>query len=185
MGKMNLYHTGFEIIKNPDVHMGRANADFGQGFYLTADEEFAHRWARVRKDRQTIVNAYVLDTSDLVVYNFTRNEEWFKYIFNNRGGYPDKLEADVVIGPIANDTIYDTYGVITSGVLEPHEAMRLLMIGPEYHQIALKTDKAAGNLEWVSSVELSEKEVEGYRYIVAKEEEEYQEIFGEELDKIT
>ena len=37
--KMILYHTGFETIKEPDVHLGRRNADFGQGFYLTADRK--------------------------------------------------------------------------------------------------------------------------------------------------
>ena len=29
----------------PDFYRGRKNADFGQGFYLTPDREFAYRWA--------------------------------------------------------------------------------------------------------------------------------------------
>ncbi|MDC7301289.1 DUF3990 domain-containing protein [Agathobacter ruminis] len=32
----------------PDIHCGRKNADFGQGFYLTGDVDFAHRWASVQ-----------------------------------------------------------------------------------------------------------------------------------------
>ena len=40
---MRLYHTGYEEIREPDIYHGRKNADFGQGFYMTADEEFASR----------------------------------------------------------------------------------------------------------------------------------------------
>lgn len=50
---MRLYHAGFEIIRQPDVHFGRRNADFGQGFYLTADADFARRWARARRGQKT------------------------------------------------------------------------------------------------------------------------------------
>ncbi len=40
---MLLFHTGHQIIENPDIHIGRANAGFGQGFYLTGEEAFAVR----------------------------------------------------------------------------------------------------------------------------------------------
>ena len=41
---MLLYHTGFEEIPVPDLRRGRANADFGQSFYLSDDPAFAERW---------------------------------------------------------------------------------------------------------------------------------------------
>ena len=44
-----LYHTGYSEIREPDVHYGRKNADFGQGFYLSPDRDFSYRWARIRK----------------------------------------------------------------------------------------------------------------------------------------
>ena len=40
---MILYHTGYQEIRDPDIRFGRKNADFGQGFYLTRDGEFARR----------------------------------------------------------------------------------------------------------------------------------------------
>ena len=138
---MLLYHTGYQEIRIPDVHYGRKNADFGQGFYMTGDREFACRWAREQKGRETIVNTYELDLAGLHIHRFERDEDWFEYIFRNRRGMPDShAEADVIIGPIANDTIYDTFGIITSGLLKDEQAMRLLMIGPEYTQIALRTE---------------------------------------------
>ena len=42
---MRLYHTSNVEIRLPDIRRGRKNADFGQGFYLTPDLDFARRWA--------------------------------------------------------------------------------------------------------------------------------------------
>ena len=84
---MELYHTGFDIIEAPDIHFGRQNADFGQGFYLSGNWEFSVRWARERKGRHTYLNTYVLDTAGLSIKRFARDAEWFGYIYRNRNGY--------------------------------------------------------------------------------------------------
>ena len=89
MKTLTLYHTSFDIIQKPDIHYGRKNADFAQGFYLTDDEEFAHRWARLRKDKTVYVNRYELIIDDLNIYEFVRDMDWFKYIFNNRHNHDD------------------------------------------------------------------------------------------------
>lgn len=49
MAVIELFHLGYNEIREPDVHYGRKNADFGQGFYLSPDREFSVRWARERK----------------------------------------------------------------------------------------------------------------------------------------
>lgn len=182
---MRLYHTGYEEIREPDIHHGRKNADFGQGFYMTANEEFACRWARERAGKKTIMNTYELDLSGLVLHRFERDTDWFNYIYNNRAGRPDPLaEADVIVGPIANDTIFDTFGIITSGFLSADQAIKLLLIGPQYEQIVIKTASAAANLKWLSSRELSSAEIAQYREIVEKEQKEYQTLFAETLEQM-
>lgn len=108
--------------------------------------EFTRRWA----GQNAVVNTYELDESGLAIHRFARSAEWFDYIFHNRR-LKDSLAADVIIGPIANDTIFDTLGIITSGFLKPEEALKLLLIGPEYTQVAVKTEKAAAGLKWISS----------------------------------
>ena len=143
---MRLYHTGKTEIRNPEVDRGRKNADFGPGFYLTPDREFTYRWA----GPDAVVNEYELDETGLLVRRFRRDAEWFRYIFHNRRAV-DSLSADVVSGPIANDTIFDTLGVISSGFLKTEDAMKLLMIGPEYTQVAVKTEKAVKQLRWIRS----------------------------------
>ncbi|MBR0398662.1 MAG: DUF3990 domain-containing protein [Eubacterium sp.] len=182
---MILYHTGFLEIRQPDIYRGRKNADFGQGFYLTADQEFARRWAKDRDGEQVILNTYELDTEGLRIQEFCRDEKWFAYISGNRAWEPDASDADVIIGPIANDTIYDTFGIITSGVLAPEEAMRLLMIGPEYRQIALKTEKAASRLKWLSAEVIETGALKEYRETVLAEQTAYQKELAEALEIIS
>ena len=164
---MKLYHTGKEEIRCPDIRRGRKNADFGQGFYLTPDRDFAYRWAGA----DAVLNEYELDESGLLIHRFSRDEEWFDYIFQNRRAR-DRLSADIVIGPIANDTIFETFGIISSGFLKPADALKLLMVGPEYTQIAVKTEKAASRLQWMRSsriarIESSQRKAEQDAYDVS------------------
>jgi hypothetical protein len=42
-------------------------------------------------------------------------------------------------------------GILSSGLLAPEEAMELLLIGPSYTQIAIKTEKAVRQLQWLRS----------------------------------
>ncbi|MBQ8954883.1 MAG: DUF3990 domain-containing protein [Clostridia bacterium] len=177
-----LYHTGFEEIRQPDIHHGRKNADFGQGFYLSADRAFSERWARERKGRSTIVNAYEFSFDGLRVKRFSRDQAWFDYIFRNRAGYEDSLRAfDVIVGPIANDTLYDTFGLLTSGVLPPEQAVRLLTIGPVYGQTVIKSERAAAQLSWQSGRVLDSGEIARLRETVRQEEAAFQRLFNERL----
>ena len=81
---------------------------------------------------------------------FERDKAWFRCIFENRRGR-DGAAADAVIGPIANDTIFETYGIISSGFLCEADAVRLLSVGPAYTQVALKTERAVQRLRWISA----------------------------------
>ena len=175
---MILYHTSMTEIPVPDIRRGRKNADFGQGFYLTPDEDFSYRWAW----KDAVVNRYELDLTGLRVKTFSRSEEWFEYIFLNRRA-KDTIDADVVIGPISNDTIFETFGIITSGFLKPEEALQLLMIGPEYTQAAIKTQRAADRLKWTGSEKITG--MEKYRDSLKKEQDEYQEQFAAVMEKIS
>ena len=156
------------------------NADFGQGFYLSDNEEFSRRWARERKGLDTFLNRYELVTDGLKIKQLSRDEEWFAYIFANRAGREDSLSSyDVIIGPIANDTIYDTWGILTSGLISTEQALGVLMCGASYEQVVLKTPKAAEVLRFVSSDILSHEEISQYRDIIRQEEK----LFQEQLTK--
>lgn len=174
---MILYHTSMMEIPVPDIHRGRVNADFGQGFYLTPDRDFSYRWAW----QDAMVNRYELDLTGLEVHTLSRSTEWFEYIFRNRRG-KDIIDADVVIGPIANDTIFETFGIISSGFLKPEDALQLLMIGPEYTQVVVKSQKAADQLKWIGAEKITG--VKEYKASLKKEQEEYQKQFAAAVEKL-
>ena len=182
---IKVYHAGYVEIPVPDIKRGRVNADFGQGFYLSNNEEFSKRWARERKGINTYLNRYELDLTGLQVKYLSRDEEWFQYIYHNRSGGVDyRKEHDVIIGPIANDTIYDTFGILTAGVLTPDQALEALKIGSEYQQIVLKTEAAAMNLRFLDALILSHEEITSYRGLVEKEEAEFQELFSKKVSQL-
>ena len=181
--QMILYHTGYQEIRYPDIRFGRKNADFGQGFYLTRDGEFAKRWARHRAGSDTYVNRYELKTEGLQIRHFDRDESWHDYIFSNRTGSDDEYpDTDVVIGPIANDTLYDTLGVLTSGLLEKDRVLQLLIAGPLYEQVVIKTERALEQLRWIAAEKLTADMVSEFRRIVKQEEAAYQEAIAKILD---
>ena len=167
MSEIVVYHGATQMVQTPLCKVRRPNLDFGQGFYLTPDKDFTFRWA----GKDSIVNEYELNLSGLDVMSFTRSLEWFQYIFDNRRTV-DSLSADVIIGPIANDTIYDTLGILSSGYLSSEEALQLLLIGPEYIQVAVKSERALSKLRWMDKYVISENEE--MSLLLQEEQENYQ-----------
>lgn len=180
---MILFHTSDTVIKEPDIHRGRSNTDLGQGFYLTPDESFAGSWARERTSSDIYVNRYELDIEGIKVKTLSRDEEWFTYIFDNRRSKADWLaDYDVIIGPVANDTLFETYGIITSGLLTTAQALELLRTGPEYTQAAVKTDAGAKALHWVNAEILSADVIAEARKEYERQKNAFDEKFAKVLD---
>ena len=75
-------------------------------------------------------------------------------------------------------------GITTSGVLSMEQSLPLLMIGPEYRQIVLKSERAAEQLTWKSSRILLPEEIHQYRDAVAREEAAFMEKFASEMAKV-
>jgi hypothetical protein len=116
-------------VQKPDVSLGQANKDFGQGFYTTTSRRQAEDWARVStfiRNREFKAKRYIPTVSiykplgnshGLNVHQFSDSPtvEWLDFIIANR--YPDAYypfttplkntadKLDVIIGPIANNNI--------------------------------------------------------------------------------
>ena len=58
--------------------------------------------------------------------------------------------------------------------------MKILMIGPEFTQVAIKTEKAASQLKWIRSEKITKLD-EAYR---RAEQEKYDAAFAEVLQEI-
>ena len=112
---MKLYHTSDRAIREPDVHYGRVNADFGQGFYLSREYTQAMAMAKTKVEQLESGTPTVLTfeaddeaMAGLSVLRFDDyTEEWAKFILLNRNNdSPEPAhDYDIVIGPIANDRV--------------------------------------------------------------------------------
>ena len=113
---MKLYHGSNLSIEKIDLQKSRPNKDFGQGFYLTADEAQALRMGeqKVRQNGGTpTLNVYEFDENVLAdarlkvkIFN-AYTEEWARFILANRDRRTQERvhDYDIVIGPIADDQV--------------------------------------------------------------------------------
>lgn len=141
---MILYHgtnTDFQQIR---LDMSRVGKDFGFGFYLTTDKQVAARQAE-RKVLQygigaKIVQSYAMDEKQLDGLKVLRfdsyTEEWADFILMNRQNKEHRSlhDYDVVIGPIANDTVGFQIRRYTEGIITKAQFLQEIM----YHQVTMQ-----------------------------------------------
>ena len=156
---MKLYHGSTEIIKQPLVLESQRFLDFGRGFYTTTNSEQAESWALIKRKRivgafKSVVTVYEMDDNILSEGNFNvkifdrANEEWLDFVLANRRG--DTVHAfDVVIGAVANDTLYQTLSLYETGILTKLETIRRLKTHLLFDQISFHNDKVLNYLRFV------------------------------------
>lgn len=116
---IELYHGSNVEIDKIDLTHSRVGKDFGKGFYLNPDKDqallMAKRTAQRMMDGEPIINTYLFDESILpqkdsgllvkIFEDYTL--EWAKFVLQNRKNLTSSSihPYDIVIGPIANDTV--------------------------------------------------------------------------------
>lgn len=106
---MKLYCGSNVPIKIPEIRSVGFYKDFGYGFYCTAFEKQAMRWALIKRPEH-IVSVYdYTPNKELKVLSFpTMTEEWLDFVVDCRRGLPHGY--DIVEGPMADDTIWGLCG---------------------------------------------------------------------------
>ena len=111
---MRLYHGSNIIIEQINLSKCRPYKDFGQGFYLTAIKEQAEQMARRTSaiyGGEPIVTEFEFDESALSFLSVKMfkdpSEEWALFVMANRSrkNVQPTHDFDIVIGPVADDTI--------------------------------------------------------------------------------
>lgn len=114
---ITLYHGSNVEIDQIDLSLSRKGKDFGCGFYLNANKqqaiEMAVRTTNRMRTGSPIVSAFefddsVLSKNDLNIKIFNGySVEWAEFILMNRKNLSESPAHpyDIVIGPIANDTV--------------------------------------------------------------------------------
>ena len=90
----------------------------------------------------------------------------------------------MIIGPIANDTLFNTFGVLTSGMLDDAVAMALLQLGPAYTQVVLKTERAKEALCFLGAKTLDHATLKNNKVRLAAEEAAFQALFSETMQRL-
>ena len=173
MSKITIYHGSQHVIQRPSLHIGKKHNDYGQGFYCTEDLELAKEWA-CKNEEDGFANIYELDTSDLRILNLNSEDytilNWIAILLQNRVfslGTPLSIKAreyiiehfsldienyDVVIGYRADDSYFSFAEAFVSNSLSLTNLNKALRLGKLGEQVALVSDKAFENLEYIESV---------------------------------
>lgn len=158
---MKLYHGSTVVVKRPSLRPGRANTDFGKGFYTTMDYEQAARWAHIRRERveaaDAIVSVYeisddLLHRKDLHILEYHgATKEWLDFVVANRKKAP-LHDYDIVLGPVANDSLYATISMYENGQLSVEAAIVQLKTHVLYNQVSFHTKEALSNVRYLESI---------------------------------
>lgn len=167
---MILYHGSNVIVEKPILISQNRYLDFGYGFYTTTNKHqaisFADKVVRRRKIGKKIVTSYHFDEviafKDLSVLYFEyANEDWLDFVAKNRVGEYTGIQYDLIFGPVANDDIYQTFTLYTSGVLTKIQTIETLKIKKLYNQVVFTTEKALTYLKYDGVADLSEVDTNG------------------------
>lgn len=138
---MRLYHGSNIIIEQIDLSKCKPYKDFGQGFYLTAIKEQAEQMARRTSaiyGGEPIVTEFEFDESALSFLSVKMfkdpSEEWALFVMANRSrkNVQPTHDFDIVIGPVADDTIATLFRNFDDGIID----LPMLVQGLKYKKVS-------------------------------------------------
>ena len=163
---MLLYHGSNLVVDSPKLVSQNRFLDFGFGFYTTTNKvqaiSFADKVTKRRREGSPTVSVYEIDDekafSSCSLLRFDApNEAWLDFVSDNRAGKYTGDPYDFIYGPVANDDIYTTFALYTSGVLSKEQTIEALKVKQLYNQLVLTSERALGFLKFIGTV--TEEEV--------------------------
>ncbi|MCF0195341.1 MAG: DUF3990 domain-containing protein [Bacteroidaceae bacterium] len=150
---MLLYHGTNIIVDKPEIMQSGHTKDFGYGFYCTALEKQAQRWA-ISKRNPHIVCVYNYQPHErLKILSFeTMTEQWLDFVVSCRHGEPHGY--DVVEGPMADDQVWDYVEDFIAGRISREAFWALAKFKHPTHQVVFCNDSALRTLTFLSSYQL-------------------------------
>lgn len=131
---MILYHGSNIVIGQIDLTKSKPNKDFGQGFYLSDNENQAQGMAEFKAMQlggDPIVSRFefddtIMSDTSLKVLRFEEySEEWADFVLKNRDGVATE-KYDIVYGPIANDKVGLQIRKLKDGSIDKKEFLNRL-----------------------------------------------------------
>lgn len=155
---MILFYGSNVNVEQPKIIISNRTLDYGAGFYTTSDKNQAIKWAKLqvlrRKSGIPTVSIFEINESkcsELSILSFdSANNEWLKYVVDNRKGTYSGKKYDIVIGPVANDNTMPVINNYMSGVIDENTALLLLKpqkLSDQYAYLTYKGLQALNLLE--------------------------------------
>ena len=138
---MKLYHGSNMVIEQIDLSKCKPYKDFGQGFYLTEIKEQAEQMADCTSaiyGGEPVVTEFefdetALNTLSVKIYQ-EPCEEWALFVMANRSrNNAQPIHCfDIVIGPVADDTIATLFRNFDDGIID----LQMLVNGLKYKKVS-------------------------------------------------
>ena len=147
---MIIYHGSNVTVEEPKILTPNRYLDFGAGFYTTTNYDqalnFAGKVTMRKKCGRSTVNIYELDESIFEKVNVltfeSADEAWLDFVSDNRSGIDRTAGYDLICGPVANDDVYQTFILYSTGVYTKEQTIEALKIKKLYNQYVFTTDRA-------------------------------------------
>lgn len=163
---MRLYHGSNQEIGEIDLSRGLPDKDFGRGFYVTQLRHQAERMALSKcqrlQSKTPVVTVYEFDEEEarrqkLRIKIFSHpTEEWAKFVNENRHasrtGFTHRF--DIVIGPIANDSMAMQFRLFEQGYITLRQLARKITFPQNNSQHFFATEPAVKLLKKVEVINL-------------------------------
>ena len=160
MGMM-VYHGSNMTVQAPMLLIPNRALDFGNGFYTTMNLEQAESFANNvvnRSEKQGIptVSYYEIDYDrilrTLTVLRFDHpDDDWLDFVYANRTAQYSGARYDIVIGPVANDTLYRVFRLFENGDIDRETVIKKLKVTKLFNQITFCTEQAIAELRFIKS----------------------------------
>lgn len=147
---MIIYHGSNLTVDKPKILTPNRYLDFGAGFYTTTNFDqalnFASKVTVRKKCGRSTVSIYELDESifsELKVLTFDgADEAWLDFVSDNRSGIDRTAGYDMICGPVANDDVYRTFILYSTGIYTKEQTLDALKIKNLCNQYVFTTDRA-------------------------------------------
>ena len=179
MSTIELLHGSDRVIERPWYSMGKANSDYGRGFYCTRELSMAREWA-CKQNMDGFVNKYTLQTDSLKMLNLLDGEHnilnWMALLLKNRtfrlsneiaidardyiidNFFVDLGGFDIVVGYRADDSYFSFAEAFVQNGIPLRSLNRALRLGKLGVQTVLISDRAFATLEF-EGAELTNKTI--------------------------
>lgn len=170
MSKLVIYHGSKDIIKKPYYHGGKAENDYGFGFYCTESLELAKEWSCSNNEDNGFANKYSIDLTDLKILDLTDKRysilNWIAILLKFRtfdlsndisinakeylvkNFYIDVTNYDIVIGFRADDSYFSFAKDFINNTIPIRKLTHAMELGELGKQVVIISELAFNKLNF-------------------------------------